>query len=139
MYGYIYKIVNSVNSKIYVGSTIGPLEYRFKQHLREAKTHPNRKFYIEVNNLGPDKFNVEIIECVKGDIDTIRLKEYHCIEQLKPELNTSTIYHTKDLQCEYCGIKCCQSSFSKHTESKKHKKNENKFYLDLLPINLCDF
>lgn len=34
---YIYKIVNRVNQKVYIGKTQGTIEERFKQHLSEYK------------------------------------------------------------------------------------------------------
>lgn len=34
--GYIYKIVNDINDKIYIGKTEKSIEKRFKEHCRDA-------------------------------------------------------------------------------------------------------
>lgn len=34
--GYIYKITNNINSKVYIGQTIGTIEKRFNEHKRAA-------------------------------------------------------------------------------------------------------
>lgn len=36
MYGYIYKIVNDANSKVYIGQTIQPVSTRFRKHVNSA-------------------------------------------------------------------------------------------------------
>ena len=33
---WIYKIVNDINSKIYIGQTINPIEERFRRHINDA-------------------------------------------------------------------------------------------------------
>ena len=54
--GFIYKITNNINDKVYVGQTAGTLEERFKQHKKkinseDRKTYPlynaMRKYGIE--------------------------------------------------------------------------------------------
>ena len=37
MYGYVYKITNSINGKIYIGQTKHSIEERFKGHLKQSK------------------------------------------------------------------------------------------------------
>ena len=34
--GYIYKIINDINDKIYIGQTIRTIEERWKEHLKES-------------------------------------------------------------------------------------------------------
>ena len=36
MVGYIYKIVNDINEKIYVGKTTSSIEERFKEHCKDC-------------------------------------------------------------------------------------------------------
>lgn len=43
--GYIYKIINDVNNKIYIGQTINSIEYRFKNHIKESIANTNNKFH----------------------------------------------------------------------------------------------
>lgn len=59
--GYIYKITNTVNNKVYIGQTIRAIEERFSRHLAEARNHTNRPLYDSMNHYGYDKFCVEQI------------------------------------------------------------------------------
>jgi predicted GIY-YIG superfamily endonuclease len=36
MNGFIYKIVNDINDKIYIGKTLTSIEKRFSEHKRES-------------------------------------------------------------------------------------------------------
>lgn len=57
--GYIYKITNTVNNKVYIGQTIRTIEERYQRHLSEARRHTNRPLYDSMNHYGYDKFKVE--------------------------------------------------------------------------------
>lgn len=57
--GYIYKITNIVNNKIYIGQTTRNVEIRFKEHLRAKDDYPIHK---AIRKYGKDNFKVEIIE-----------------------------------------------------------------------------
>ena len=62
--GYIYKIVNDINDKVYVCQTINSIEYRFKQHLYDAKRsecYEKRPLYRAMNKYGIDHFKIELI------------------------------------------------------------------------------
>lgn len=57
----IYKAVNLINNKIYIGQTINSLEYRQNQHHREAKYQKQNKrrnnyFHNAINKYGFDNF-----------------------------------------------------------------------------------
>ncbi len=47
---------------IYVGSTIQPLYKRFHEHKRDMHVHKERKIYMKMNELGCDKFYIELYE-----------------------------------------------------------------------------
>ena len=55
----IYKLVNNVDDKIYVGSTCNTLRQRLSGHKIDAKRHPTFPVYQYINTIGFD--NVEII------------------------------------------------------------------------------
>lgn len=59
--GYIYKITNKVNNKVYIGQTIRTIEERYKKHLFEARRHTNRPLYDSMNHYGYDNFEVELV------------------------------------------------------------------------------
>ena len=36
MNGFIYKIINDINDKVYIGKTLSSIEERFKQHKKDS-------------------------------------------------------------------------------------------------------
>ena len=64
MNGFIYKITNDINNKIYVGKTLSPIEERFKQHKAdsERKKMEHRPLYSAMRKYGLDHFSIEKIE-----------------------------------------------------------------------------
>lgn len=73
--GYIYKIINDVNDKIYIGQTINTIEYRFNNHINAAKQsiHKN-KFHDALIEIGPEHFKIELVEECMND----RLNQREC-------------------------------------------------------------
>lgn len=68
--GYIYKIVNQINDKVYIGQTKKSIEERFKVHLKYAERKVNRYLYNAMNAYGYENFSVEEIEqCDNRDLD----------------------------------------------------------------------
>lgn len=65
--GTIYCITNKVNKKQYVGSTILPLNKRWKAHVNSSKAYPERELYSDMNKYGTGKFNVSVLEEVAED------------------------------------------------------------------------
>ena len=64
--GYIYKITNIVNGKIYIGQTRNKVEDRWKQHIVDSKTptgwQVNSILYKSIRKYGEKSFNIEIVE-----------------------------------------------------------------------------
>ncbi len=89
----IYKLINSVDDKIYVGCTSKSLEERWAYHKLDAIRYPGYKLYRHVNSLGADKFKMvllEDIECL--NLITAREVEQHHIDVLEAKLNTIKAY-----------------------------------------------
>ena len=61
---YIYKIVNDVNDKIYIGKTEFSIEKRFKEHCCDAFRNRNEKrpLYAAMRKYGIKNFHIELIE-----------------------------------------------------------------------------
>lgn len=73
--GYIYKITNLINNKIYVGQTRFDYQKRFKRHLFEAKRGVlNYPLYRAIRKYGEENFKIECIE----EIDDNLLNEREC-------------------------------------------------------------
>lgn len=63
--GYIYKITNSINGKIYVGQTFRDVQERFKEHLRmgrKDKVGYKSLLYYAIKKYGKDAFSVDTLE-----------------------------------------------------------------------------
>ena len=64
--GYIYKIVNDINDKIYIGQITTDLNTRLSQHKYDAKNNTrNMYIYKAMRKYGFDNFNIEEIEKIQ--------------------------------------------------------------------------
>ena len=67
--GYIYKITNTLNDKVYIGQTVKSLQKRFTQH----KNNSNKPYFSQIvlykafNKYGIENFTFEQIEEVPND------------------------------------------------------------------------
>lgn len=60
----VYKIVNKVNGKYYIGMTKQTLIKRFSQHKQNAKIGKNTYLYNAIRKYGNDNFEIELLlEC----------------------------------------------------------------------------
>ena len=61
---YIYKIINDINQKIYIGKTEFSIEKRFKEHCKDAFniTYEKRPLYAAMRKYGIEHFHIELIE-----------------------------------------------------------------------------
>ena len=61
---YIYKIVNDINQKVYIGKTEFTIEKRFAEHCREAFKERNEKrpLYNAMRKYGIEHFHAEEVE-----------------------------------------------------------------------------
>lgn len=66
MKGFIYKITNRVNNKVYIGQTHFTVEHRFKQHIKNFNIeHRKQPLYNAFAKYGIENFVVETIEEVE--------------------------------------------------------------------------
>lgn len=61
---YIYKIINNINKKLYIGKTDKTIKSRFEQHYKDSKKIKNqeRLLYKAINQYGIENFSIEQIE-----------------------------------------------------------------------------
>ena len=117
----IYKLVNSVDEKIYVGSTCGSLRLRKSKHKAAAKKRPNQHVYAHLNSIGWENVRIILIESVFAETkDQLLLREQYWIDLLKPELNKNSAIDTcphnrQNSQCKECnGIGLCEHNKQKN-------------------------
>ena len=80
MYGIIYKAVNSVNGKIYIGLTTSDLEIRKYQHRNKSEKQKNKQLlYKAIRKYGWVNFEWEIIDHAENE-DELNKKEVTWIE-----------------------------------------------------------
>ena len=60
--GYIYKITNLIDGKIYIGQTIRTIEQRWKEHCYNANHNKKKYLYDFMRYYGVDNFQIEIID-----------------------------------------------------------------------------
>ncbi len=62
--GFIYKVTNNINKKVYIGQCTISIQERFKQHLADSKNPSkcHRPFYDAINKYGRENFSIELIE-----------------------------------------------------------------------------
>jgi len=93
--GKIYKLVNSVDDKIYVGSTCELLRVRKYKHKYDAKIKP-AYVHTHLNQIGWDNVDIILIEAFEcKNKDELHKRERHYIDELKSELNKQLPTRTK--------------------------------------------
>ena len=59
--GFVYKIINKKNNKMYIGKTNYTIEDRFKEHIKDSKRYLDRPLYRAFNKYGIENFIIEKI------------------------------------------------------------------------------
>ena len=80
MLGYIYKIKNDINNKVYIGKTTkATIKERFEEHLNDYKKRQeeHRPLYTAMKKYGTEHFYIEEIE--KVDICKLEEREKYWI------------------------------------------------------------
>lgn len=57
----VYKISNSINSKVYIGVTRRPMRTRWKCHIGDARRGSKFHFHRAINKYGSEFFQIEIL------------------------------------------------------------------------------
>lgn len=84
----IYKIINLINLKVYVGSTSRSFKERWaswRGDLRNSRTK-NKHLLRAWNKYGEENFSFEVLEVIESK-EKVLEREQHWIDTLKPEYN----------------------------------------------------
>lgn len=117
----IYKITNTVNNKIYIGSAISTKE-RWNQHKRKLKLnkHTNKHLQNAWNKYGDDKFTFKVIEYVE-DKEKLIEREQYWIDNLKV-CDRTYGYNININASNRLGMKHSEESKQKFREIAKNRK-----------------
>ena len=86
--GKIYKMVNTVDDRIYIGSTCLPLAKRFYDHKKAARHTITQLVYAALNIIGWENVRIVLIESyVCSNKQELIAREQHYMDLLKPALN----------------------------------------------------
>lgn len=86
----VYKIVNAVNRRVYVGST-GNFRQRSNRHFKDLRNGAHRSRFLQrdYDKCGREAFSIEILELV--EIWQLLLREQAWIDALKPDYNLARV------------------------------------------------
>ena len=65
--GFIYKIENKQNGKIYIGKTVNTIRERWLEHIGEANKGDNSLLHKAIRKYGENEFYVDFIEQCSND------------------------------------------------------------------------
>ena len=123
----IYKIVNSINDKCYVGSAVN-MKHRFSVHknLLNNNKHYNKHLQSAWNSYGSDVFSFELIE--ETTLDKLRELEEYYILLLKS--NDRELGYNKRINCHTnLGVKASDETREKLRQSHLgHKQSKETVY-----------
>ena len=84
-FGYIYKITNKINSKIYIGKTNSSIDIRFKQHIYSIEHHKTKSLlYDAMKKYGIENFTIEEIDSADS-LEELNKKERHYISKYESQ------------------------------------------------------
>ena len=149
--GFIYKITNKINGKVYIGQTIMPIKNRMYKHYSQAKNRKNiTGIDAAIKKYGKENFEVEqILECPNEDLDLqekFYISKYNSFENgynltIGGQLSTTSLnININEAISKYQELKsveetakyfnCCSETMSKllkanGVEIKKHLNLDN--------------
>ena len=128
---YVYKLSNTENDKLYIGSTKSSLARRLAQH-RCACKNGTSQLYQAMKEIGADKFNIQLlVECEElRQREQVFIEAFQSIEkgynQLRAFLSNEKKkaikreYNNFKTQCDVCGGSYLRKHKSRHERTKKH-------------------
>lgn len=119
----IYKIINIINNKIYIGSSCN-IKARWQTHRDTLRKniHHNKHLQKSYNKYGKDNFTFEIIELC--DKEFLLIKEQYWLDLLNPT-NNKIGYNNAQIAGSCLGIKQSKDACRKKSEISKGKPMNN--------------
>ena len=121
----IYKIINSENDEIYIGSTTIELDKRFIKHKNFVKTKPEAsKIHMFMNKTGIEHFDIELVENFPCNCKEELLKRENEIIKEIGTLNERVAKRTEEEQKEYDKL-WKQNNKDRVNERRRERRKEN--------------
>lgn len=93
MNGTIYKIINSVDDKIYIGSTICTLNHRMGRHRTDARNGDKKLVSAYMRQVGINQFRIEaVLSVTVNSREELRILEQQEINKVDPKLLLNSIH-----------------------------------------------
>ena len=123
----IYKIDNSIDQLIYVGSTITSLNKRFTAHKSKSKRYPERKLYKHFVKLGVEHFKIILIKLYPcaGKLE-LEIEEERIKLRLNAQLNMNRAHRTAEQRKDQQSVSSTKY-YKKNRAKINLKKNERIF------------
>jgi group I intron endonuclease len=114
-YGIIYRVINKINGKIYIGQTTKTLKYRAKRHLESAKRNDGNRFQKALNKHGIENFEFEEIDSGNSSKELNYLEKYWV-----------KFYNTLSFEMGYNSVMPCEVDYIKVRTKNKGRIPPNK-------------
>ena len=142
----IYKIINDVDSMVYIGSSTAQLSKRFHDHKCRSKNekYSNIPLYQHMNIIGTEKFHIILIcnyPC--ENIEQCFMKEREEFDKIKPELRLNKLkpkitkkeknyisYKWRIENREHCKNLAKQNRIKRKDITREKRKIDSKKYRD---------
>ena len=128
----IYMITNTINDKIYVGSTTTSLKERLRIHKKEAKNENSRmsRLFYKTLKENPEAFSIKLIEsypCISRN--ELEVKEYQVMNDFLQKIGRDKLYNIC-LSKSGMGHQCFGKKLSEETKQKMSEANIGKILSD---------
>jgi len=132
--GYIYRITNTVNGKMYIGCTEVSIERRLEQHLSAAKQGSRLALHCAIRKYGALKFQVTCLEVITGThadlmaAEVRQIAEHHTVAPRGYNLTTGgegvdyTVKETKNRLIEGIRQRSHNEEWRKNTSAANRRK-----------------
>lgn len=132
IFGRVYKIINCINDKVYVGSTKQLISRRMASHRRTVRERPRSYFHKEMLKLGPDNFKIILLEEVKTETEEgLRQREDYWIQKLNTYKTGYNMKHAifnkevrKASKAKYNNSEKCKETYKQYRLRKKEQKDK---------------
>lgn len=104
--GFIYKIWNDVNDKLYIGQTKATIKDRWHGHMSSALCEKRSKsaLYNAMRKYGRDKFHIEQIDKIEAESLELLTEKLDELEILRINQYDSYSYKGTGYNCEFGGV-----------------------------------